>query len=335
MASERVLHELYLRPFEGAIADGVMSAMCSYDQVNGTASCGNSETLQMLETKLNFSGFVVSDWDAILPQDEAASFNAGLDITMSGAVPTEALALISNATIDRAVLRILTAMYTIGVFDRHDYGHHTDSVTSAAHYELAQLIAEQSTVLLVNKDGALPIDPATSCKFAVIGSSRGGVHGVGSGSAGQGDQQFRHGDRVISSAEGLAMRLAASSGKSEIANLTIDWSAPETCAASDCIMPVTQEFIDKAVVLASKAEGESIVSGEGVDRKDLSLGNGGADMQSRLVASVAAANNITIVVLRAPGTIAPLPFLELPTVRAVCRYLASTRIPIQSARFSN
>ena len=101
-----------------------------------------------------------------------------------------------------------------------------------------------------------------------------------------------------------------------------------------------------AVSLASDAEIAiielSVISGEGVDRQDLSLGNGAAvDMQSKLVASVAAVNNFIIVVLvrsqaikkiydrilcseiaclyfqRASGAIAPMTFLELPSVRAV------------------
>ena len=333
IVGERALHELYLRPFEGAIAGGVMSAMCSYNSVNGTASCGNAKTLQLLEQTLNFSGFVMTDWDDLEPQAEAVSFEAGLDVTMSGAVSKQALPVLSNATIDRAAGRILTAMYSTGLLDRKDYGNWTRNVTSAAHYELAQSIAEQSTVLLVNKasplqDGgqqALPLNPAAvPRRYAVIGSDS-GVHGVGSGSAGQGDERLQHGDRVINSAEGIAQRLAAelSNGTCTVSNLTISWQQQaDSCVGKPCIMPVTQADIDRAVLLASDADIAiveiSIVSGEGVDRQDLSLGNGAAvDMQSKLIASVAAVNNFTIVVLRAPGAVAPMPFLELPSVRAV------------------
>ena len=209
IVGERALHELYLRPFEGAVAGGVMSAMCSYNSVNGTASCGNAKTLQLLEQTLKFGGFVVTDWDDLQPQDEAVSFEAGLDITMSGAVSKEALPRLSNATVDRAAGRILTAMFSVGLFDRKDYGDWTRNVTSAAHYKLAQSIAEQSTVLLVNKASpllddaqALPLDPAAPWRYAIIGSDS-GVHGVGSGSAGQGDTRSQHGDRVINSAEGV------------------------------------------------------------------------------------------------------------------------------------
>ena len=329
IVGERALHELYLRPFEGAIAGGVMSAMCSYNNVNGTASCGNAKTLQLLEQTLNFSGFVVTDWDDLEPQDEAVSFEAGLDITMSGAVSKEALPLLSNATIDRAAGRILTAMYATGLLDRKDYGNWTRNVTSAAHYKLAQSIAEQSTVLLVNKASplmdngqALPLDPAVPWRYAII-CSKSGVHGVGSGSAGQGDKHLQHGDRVINSAEGIAQRLAAGPSDSTVSNLTISWQQPaDSCVGKPCIMPVTQASIDSAVSLASDADIAiielSIVSGEGVDRQDLSLGGGAAvDMQSKLVASVAAVNNFTIVVLRAPGAVAPMSFLELPSVRAL------------------
>ena len=332
IVGKRALHELYLQPFEGAIAGGAQSAMCSYNKVNGTASCGNAATLQLLENELNFSGFVVTDWDDLGESEQAHSFEAGLDITMSGAVSQEALTQLSNATIDQAAGRILTAMYSVGLFDRQDYGNWTRNVTSAAHYKLAQSIAEQSTVLLVNKAAsasplaegkrhtavaALPLDPAVKRRYAVIGSNA-GVHGVGSGSAGQGD-------RVINSAEGIARRLTAMCGTSSstVSNWTINWQQPAGhCIGNSCIMPVTQADIDAAVSLASGADIAivelSVVSGEGVDRQDLSLGNGAAvDMQSKLVAAVAAVNNFTIVVLRASGAVAPMPFLELPAVRAL------------------
>jgi len=210
------------------------------------------ETLQLLEQTLNFSGFVVTDWDDLQPQDEASSFTAGLDITMSGAVSTEALSGISNATVDGSALRILTAMYSVGLFDRKDYGNWTRSVTSAAHYELAQSIAEQSTVLLLNRPSpleigpALPLDAAAPRRYAVIGSDS-GVHGVGSGSAGQGDAHSQHGDRVINSAEGMVQRLAAGTkgSGSTVSNWTISWQQQaSSCVGKACIMPVTQADID-------------------------------------------------------------------------------------------
>ena len=115
----------------------------------------------------------------------------------------------------------------------------------------------------------------------------------------------------------IARRLAAGPSTSTVRNWTIRWrQQADGCAGKPCVMPVTQADIDSAVSLASSADVAivelSVVSGEGVDRQDLSLGNGAAvDMQSKLVASVAAVNNFTIVVLRASGAVAPMPFLEL------------------------
>ena len=194
-------------------------------------------------------------------------------------------------------------------------------VTSPAHYKLAQSIAEQSAVLIVNRQHALPLAPTATRRFAGIGSDS-GVHGVGSGSAGQGNQHSQHGDRVISLAEGISKRLAEDAGGSTVSNRTVSWQQEaDSCVGMACVMPVTQNDIDEAVALASDADVADVevglVSGEGVDRRDLSLGNGGADMQSKLVAAVAAANNFTVVVLRASGAVAPMTFLELPSVRAV------------------
>lgn len=66
-------------PFEGAIQAGVGSMMCSYNLINSRWSCENDETLRVdLKERLNFSGFVMSDWGAT----HSTSINQGLDQEM-------------------------------------------------------------------------------------------------------------------------------------------------------------------------------------------------------------------------------------------------------------
>jgi beta-glucosidase len=56
------LHELYFWPFADAIRAGVGSVMCSYNQMNNSYACQNSELLNnVLKDKLGFQGFVMSD----------------------------------------------------------------------------------------------------------------------------------------------------------------------------------------------------------------------------------------------------------------------------------
>ena len=57
--------------------------MCSYNQVNGSYACQNSQTLSdTLDAVMNFKGFVMSDWGAT--HSTVASVDAGLDMNMPG-----------------------------------------------------------------------------------------------------------------------------------------------------------------------------------------------------------------------------------------------------------
>ena len=81
---QQTLHEIYVAPFADAVEAGVSSIMCSYNKINGTYACGNSETLRILKTELGFQGFVTSDWGATHATD---FINAGLDMEMPGPLP--------------------------------------------------------------------------------------------------------------------------------------------------------------------------------------------------------------------------------------------------------
>jgi beta-glucosidase len=79
---QQALHEIYVEPFRAAVAADVSSIMCSYNKINGTAACGNGDTLvKILRDEIGFKGFVTSDWGAV----HAADFiNHGLDMEMPG-----------------------------------------------------------------------------------------------------------------------------------------------------------------------------------------------------------------------------------------------------------
>ncbi|TMH55802.1 MAG: glycoside hydrolase family 3 protein, partial [Betaproteobacteria bacterium] len=63
----RVLHEIYLLPFEMAVKDGNTAAvMCSYNFVNGFQACENKELLtDVLRNQWGFKGYVQSDFFAV------------------------------------------------------------------------------------------------------------------------------------------------------------------------------------------------------------------------------------------------------------------------------
>ncbi|EPS37355.1 hypothetical protein H072_8969 [Dactylellina haptotyla CBS 200.50] len=62
---DRTLHEVYAWPFADAVRAGVGSIMCSYNQINNSYGCQNSELMNgILKNELGFPGFVMSDWQA-------------------------------------------------------------------------------------------------------------------------------------------------------------------------------------------------------------------------------------------------------------------------------
>jgi len=80
----QTLHEIYAAPFADAVKAGVSSIMCSYNRVNGTFACGNSDTLKsLLKGELGFKGFVTSDWGAV---HNVHFINNALDMEMPGSI---------------------------------------------------------------------------------------------------------------------------------------------------------------------------------------------------------------------------------------------------------
>lgn len=136
---------------------------------------------------LSFLPRVVSDWGAT--HSTVPSALAGLDQEMSGSSyfgPALAQAVaagqVPQSRLDDMVLRILTGMFSAGIFDRwpSGYGNLTAKVSSPAHQDLAKRLADASTILLKNSNNQLPLDAATLVSIAVVGDAN-TVHGSGSG----------------------------------------------------------------------------------------------------------------------------------------------------------
>lgn len=275
-ADERTRFEIYYQPFWGASDAGVGSMMCSYNKIYFTWSCENNETLATdLKERMGFKGFVMSDWGAT----HSTSIVQGLDIEMPGADFMGAKLLqqvqagrIPESYVDEAVLRILTPMFAVGVFDTPNPNVRSNNVTSEAHNDLARRLSAASTVLLQN-NGVLPL--ATSARIAVLGwaGSNAYTHGGGSGTVSPA--------RVITPLQGIATRVdsAAQITFNDGSNIT---AAAEAAAAAEV-----------AVVFVG------CNSGEGSDRSTLGLdGNGNA-----LIAAVARAQPKTVVVVATPGAV--------------------------------
>lgn len=191
--SERTLRDIYLPPFEGAVDAGAASVMSAFEPLNGVAASANHTTLtKILRQEWRFTGFVVSDWNAIgelismgVANDSAAAarkaISAGVDVDMQSGVFGNSLAglvrtgAIPQQVLDAAVRRVLRVKLALGLFD-HPYTSETAAGSpqqfNPQSLELARTIAERSLILLKNEavKGAplLPI-ASTARTIALVG----------------------------------------------------------------------------------------------------------------------------------------------------------------------
>ncbi len=179
VVSEKDLRETYLPAFEAAVTEGrAESVMAAYNRVNGEPCAASQRLLvEILRGEWGFGGYVVSDCWAIsdihahhkvTPGPEASAalaLSAGCDLncgcTYHHLPAAVAMGLISEATIDLALGRLLRARFRLGLFDPPDrvpftsipYEHNDCS----AHRALAWDAAVRSMVLLKNADQTLPL----------------------------------------------------------------------------------------------------------------------------------------------------------------------------------
>ncbi|MFD6189931.1 glycoside hydrolase family 3 C-terminal domain-containing protein [Streptomyces sp. NPDC060275] len=123
---ERALREVYLAPFEAAVAAGVRLVMAGYNAVNGTTMTANALLTDPLKSEWGFDGVVVSDWGAV--RGTADTARAGLDLAMPGPDGPwgEALARavaeggVPEAAVDDKARRLLRLAAWLGALDERD-----------------------------------------------------------------------------------------------------------------------------------------------------------------------------------------------------------------------
>jgi beta-glucosidase len=178
VVDQRTLHEIDLIPFEAAVRQGhTATLMCGYNKVNGAFDCEDASLLLgTLEKSWGFDGFVMSDAGAA--HDVVANMNNGLDFDIADSSYNApevdaalASGLVTMATLNEHVLRILTTLFTFGFFDRAAYVKDEQSINLASDNAVAQWVEENGTTLLQNNDNVLPIVPAHDPSIAVIGQT--------------------------------------------------------------------------------------------------------------------------------------------------------------------
>jgi beta-glucosidase len=176
IVSTRALNEIYLPAFYAAtMKAGASSVMCAYSTINGQAACQNRYLMRAtLDRRWGFPGFVTSDYGAT--HSTVPSAAAGLDQEMPaaqyyGSALRAAVEdrLVSMATLDQMVTRILTEMFRFSEFNHPPTGSIRATVTTPAHQAVSTAVAEAGTVLLKNSGGTLPLPRSGAGTVAVIG----------------------------------------------------------------------------------------------------------------------------------------------------------------------
>jgi beta-glucosidase len=309
---DRTLHEIYLAPFAAAVKQGhVGSVMCSYNLAFGHHVCENKQLLDgILRGQLGFDGFITSDWGAT--HSTVPTALAGMDLEMNvtppqyyGSALGSAIAAgqVPMARLDTILRHIFVPMFRYGLFDHPVVTQPNAFVNQAdtpAHRSLAREISEQSTVLLKNAAGLLPLDRGTGRTIAVIGSAANPAGAAGA-SGGGGSSHGTGLPSPVSPLEGIQALAATRNDRVLYADGSV--SADATAVAKSA---------DVAIVFIADSESE------GADRGTLNAngvglcatvlcGSSGQD-ENALVQTVAAANPNTVVVIDAGAPIS-MPWL--------------------------
>lgn len=185
----RELREVYAEPFAAAIREaGLASIMNSYSSIDGMPVAGSREILtDLLRGELGFDGTVVADYFAVMQlfgnhftaadaeQAAAQALGAGLDIELpdlscySHLVGAVREGRFDEAIVDESCERVLAQKMQLGLFENP----YVDAEAALTVYDTAdqRALARQAaaeSVVLIENDGVLPLDPGVK-KIAVVG----------------------------------------------------------------------------------------------------------------------------------------------------------------------
>lgn len=192
------LHNVYLPPFKAAVGEGAVSAMASFNDLNGVPCTVNRHTLrEILKGLYGMEGFVVSDANGIkecvahgiAENDGDAGIqaaNAGLDMDMGTHIYKDYLkkavenGKVSMETVDDAVRRILSVKMWLGLFENPYVSEASIERYAAAipkeHARVALEAAKKSIVLLKNEGNVLPLSKKR--KVSLVGTLAANEEGI-------------------------------------------------------------------------------------------------------------------------------------------------------------
>lgn len=300
LIGERELRENFLPPFKSAIENGALSVMTAYNSIDGVPCTSNKFLLtNVLRNEWQFDGFVVSDLVSIdgimknhyvaetLSEAATLSLSAGVDVDLGAnafvkLVDSAKKGKIDQATIDKAVYRILKLKFDMGLFDNPYVNPQaaTDIVRSSAHIDLARRTARESIVLLENRNNILPLSKDIK-RIAVIGPNADSRYNqLGDYTAPQEDNNIKTvldgvtaqiGKSKIEYVKGCAIRdttdisineAVAAAKRAEVAIVVVGGSSARDFKT---------EYKETGAAIATDNTLSDMESGEGFDRSTLDL----------------------------------------------------------------
>ncbi len=188
--SRRKLRSYFLPPFERAARAGAMTFMTGYQSIEGLPSTANRWLLtDVLKNEWGFQGVLVTDWDNVgrmvyeqrvcATHVDAAiiALRAGNDIIMTtpqfydAAIEAVHSGRLAESEIDAPCARFLALKFRMGLFEnprRPDLDRAAIEISRPDHRAVNLAAARQSLILLQN-NGLLPLDPEKVKSIAVVG----------------------------------------------------------------------------------------------------------------------------------------------------------------------
>ena len=290
--SPREFREVFLFPFEAAVrVAGAYSLMNAYHDIDGVPCAASRDLLtEILRFEWGFEGYVVSDYGSIerlkifhhvaADEKEAAvqALEAGVDVELPrvkcyGEPLFNAVkeGMVSEATINEAVSRILRAKFLLGLFDNPYVNvENVSGILDTREDRTLALRAARESLVLLKNNGVLPLRKDLDA-IAVIGPNANTTRGLlGDYSYTLHLNQKEDGIRIVSILEAI---------KSKVSSKTRVYFA-EGCGINESSKEGFKEAVEAAsksdVIIAVVGERSGIsrlpaVTGEGRDRASLSL----------------------------------------------------------------
>ena len=188
--SRRKLRAWFLPPFEKVARAGCATFMLGYQSIDGVPITTNKWLLNdVLRGEWGYTGTLITDWDNVgrmvweqkiqpdYAHSAAAAILAGNDMVMTtpdfyqGALDAVAQGLLDETDLDRAITRILTLKFDLGLFEdpRLPDAERIEAVIAAPEHTALNLEIARRSIVLLRNDGTLPLDSSHPRRIAVVG----------------------------------------------------------------------------------------------------------------------------------------------------------------------